>query len=81
MGGNPGMGVPHNSKYSLPPYSYRDGKGLAWFLWIGVANLGVHPDGNVPGTKGCIGIVDIDTKNLFDKLKVLNVRALVLDVK
>lgn len=81
MSGTAGQGVPHNSKYSKLPYSYKDAKGLSWFLWIGSGNLGIHPDGNVPGTKGCIGISDSDTKALFDKFKKLNIKALTLQVK
>lgn len=72
MAGTPGNGVPHDEKYSKAPYSYRDKKGFSWFFWIGSENLGIHPDGNVPGTKGCIGIVDNDTRPLFNLLKQLN---------
>jgi hypothetical protein len=71
MTGNPGYGVPNDPKYGQSPYSYRDKKGFSWFLWLGSGNLGIHPDGNVPGTKGCIGIVEDDSKPLFDKLKQL----------
>jgi len=81
MAGSTGHGVPHNAKYALPPYSYRDNKGFAWFLWIGVGNLGIHPDGNIPGTKGCIGITKSDTKALFNKFKSLNTKAITLLVK
>src|SRR5258706_10600792 len=28
--------------------------------------LGIHPDGNVPGTQGCIGIRAADTKKWYD---------------
>jgi hypothetical protein len=31
--------------------------------------LGIHPDGNIPGTEGCIGITELDTRNLYLKLK------------
>ena len=72
MTGVPGHGVPYKPKYAKSPYSYRDKKGFSWFLWLGIGNLGVHPDGNVPGTKGCVGIVDDDTKPLFNKFKQLN---------
>ena len=75
MSGQPGYGVPHDVKYSKPPYSYTDKKNFSWFFWLGTGNLGIHPDGNVPGTKGCIGVVDNDTKPLFDKLKQLNASA------
>ena len=60
-------GVPFNSKYAAAPY--KDGKGFGWFLWIGTGNYGIHPDGGVTGTLGCIGIVDSDTRELFNLLK------------
>ncbi len=75
MAGTPGHGVPYDSKYAQLPYSFRDKKGFSWFLWLGSGNLGVHPDGNVPGTRGCVGIVDDDTTPLFNKLKQLNIGA------
>jgi hypothetical protein len=30
--------------------------------------LGIHPDGNVPGTEGCIGLTDPNTKNFYDAI-------------
>jgi hypothetical protein len=81
MAGAPGYGVPHDPKYAKAPYSYRDKKGFSWFFWIGSGKLGIHPDGNVPGTKGCIGIVEDDTKSLFDKLKQLNSGPVTIQVK
>lgn len=29
--------------------------------------FGIHPDGNLPGTKGCIGLQGADTKKFWDK--------------
>jgi len=81
MSGNPGYGVPHDPKYNKAPYSYTDKKGFSWFFWLGKDNLGIHPDGNVPGTKGCIGITDADTKPLFDFLKKINIVPVTVLVK
>lgn len=33
--------------------------------------LRIHPDGNVPGTLGCIGITDPDVRGCYDALKRL----------
>lgn len=33
--------------------------------------LRIHPDGNVPGTLGCIGITDPDMQGCYDALKQL----------
>jgi len=63
-------GVGYNKVYAKP--AYKDPKGFGWFLWLGAGGLGVHPDGNVPGTKGCIGVVANSTRDLFDKLKGKN---------
>lgn len=71
MASEPGHGVPYDAKYGEPPYAFRDEMNFSWFLWLGVRNLGIHPDGNIPGTEGCIGITDDDTRPLFDKLASL----------
>ena len=81
MSGKSGFGVPHDGKYAKPPYSFSDKKGFSWFLWLGKANLGIHPDGNVPGTEGCIGILGDDTSNLFNKLKTMKQKQIVVLVK
>lgn len=81
MAGVSGYGAPHNNKYAAAPYSYRDDRGFSWFLWMGVDNLGIHPDGNVPGTKGCIGIIDDDTMSLFNIFKQLNISEIIRQVK
>lgn len=59
--------VAKDTKYAAAPY--LDQNGFGWFFWLGKQNLGIHPDGNVPGTEGCIGIKDEDTRALFEKLK------------
>jgi len=71
-------GIAFNKKYSKN--SYVDKKGFGWFLWLGKGNLGIHPDGNVPGTKGCIGIVNGDTRDLFNELRKRNKRILTVKV-
>jgi len=71
-------GVGFHKKYARS--SYKDKKGFGWFLWLGTGNLGIHPDGNVPGTKGCIGVVADDTRDLFDKLKLKNSTGLTVEV-
>ena len=63
-------GIPDDKKYDKS--SYGDKKGFHWFFWLGIGNLGIHPDGNVPGTKGCIGVSDSDTSSLFDELRTLS---------
>lgn len=72
MAAKAGFGVPYDPKYAMPPYAFRDKRGFSWFFWLGSGNLGIHPDGNIPGTEGCIGIIKDNTKPLFDKIKLLN---------
>lgn len=61
---------------------YRDKLGNAWFARLVPtfetfrAGFGVHPDGNVPGTEGCIGIVaanTLDWRRQFERYGVLYV--------
>jgi len=66
MAGQPGLGVPDDPKYAAP--AYTDQQGLSWFLWLGVGNLGIHPDGGAAGTLGCIGVTTPSTQSLFDEL-------------
>jgi hypothetical protein len=40
---------------------------------IGRRGLGIHPDGNVPGTEGCIGIQGSDAKRFLDAWKALSI--------
>lgn len=81
MAGKTGEGVPYDPKYNKSPYRFQDKKGFSWFLWLGKGELGIHPDGNVPGTLGCIGITDDDTKPLFNELKKLKDQAYKVQVK
>ena len=54
--------------------SYCDRAGNCWWLPIDPDfsttrfGLGIHPDGNLPGTAGCIGATDDDTSDLFNAL-------------
>ena len=55
--------------------SYRDKTGFAWWCRLTPCfktertGLGIHPDGNVPGTRGCIGITLDDTRPVFEALR------------
>jgi RHS repeat-associated protein len=55
--------------------SYCDGAGNCWWQPItpnfptNRNGLGIHPDGNVPGTAGCIGAKNNDTTDLYDALR------------
>ncbi len=60
-------GVPQDDKYKAK--SYQDSKGFGWFCWVGSGNLGIHPDGGPSGTEGCIGLLNEDTRDLFDALR------------
>lgn len=61
-----------------PHPSYRDGTGFTW--WAALSPLfptersgfGIHPDGGIAGTKGCIGITDRDTRPCFAYLQDLS---------
>ncbi len=54
--------------------SYCDGAGNCWWQPITPSfptnrtGLGIHPDGNVPGTAGCVGVTSRDTADLYDAL-------------
>jgi len=39
----------------------------------GRTGFGIHPDGNVSGTKGCIGIIADDTKAFLEAWKKLDI--------
>ena len=60
-------GAIYHNKYSR--ICFKDGNGLGWFLWLGEGQLGIHPNGNISGTQGCIGIVNSNTRDLFDLLR------------
>lgn len=55
-----------------PESPYSDGLGFAWFARLlpqfatERSGFGIHPDGNVPGTKGCIGLMKKDTRPIYD---------------
>ncbi len=55
--------------------SYRDRTGLAWWCPIYSnfdstrTGLGIHPDGGVSGTLGCIGITEDSTRPLYNALR------------
>jgi len=54
---------------------YRDRRGFAWWCPLKPlfecdrTGLGIHPDGNIPGTKGCLGITAQNTRDLYRVLK------------
>ena len=57
---------------------YCDEKGFCWWVRIepdfdagGRHGFGIHPDGNGPGTRGCIGIEGEDAKSAYDAFKNL----------
>lgn len=58
--------------------AFKDAAGNAWFCPIspdfasGRKGLGIHPDGNVSGTEGCIGLTEINTSSAYSKLKRAN---------
>ena len=53
---------------------YRDKTGFAWWCRLtqlfetGRSGFGIHPDGNISGTLGCIGITIDNTKEIFKAL-------------
>jgi len=59
-------------EWAEPHPSYTDGKGLCWFAKIEPcfettrSGFGIHPDGGVEGTEGCIGLTDDDTRECFE---------------
>ena len=69
----PGPPVPVPSSHPNQS-SYCDGAGNCWWqpttpnFPTNRTGLGIHPDGNVPGTAGCIGATDNDTTSLRDAL-------------
>ncbi|WPU91869.1 hypothetical protein SNE25_21365 [Mucilaginibacter sabulilitoris] len=54
--------------------AYCDPNSKCWFQLLDPqfqtarTDIGIHPDGNVPGTEGCIGITVNDTKPWYDAL-------------
>jgi len=66
----------YTNKVDVP---YRDKSGMGFFVPIypkfkttrgkSGGRLGIHPDGNKPGTLGCIGITEANTKSFHDAIK------------
>ena len=62
-------------KWSDPDPPYTDAEGFCWFASIEPmfpterSGFGIHPDGNVPGTRGCIGITTPDSKPCYNFLR------------
>jgi hypothetical protein len=58
-----------------PPYCDSSSPSTCWFQLISPqfsttrTEIGIHPDGNTPGTAGCIGITISNTKPWYDALK------------
>jgi len=42
--------------------------------------LGIHPDGNKIGTKGCIGLIDANTKAWYNAFKAVKEAYIVVEV-
>lgn len=80
MHGNKGkkLGVPYHKNYDKAPFA--DKKQFKWFAFI-KGDLGIHPDGGAPGTNGCIGIKETDTKTLFEEFKKRYNEEIILKVK
>jgi len=67
----------YTNKVDLP---YRDKSGLGFFVPIypkfntnrgkSGGRLGIHPDGNKPGTLGCIGITEANSKSFHDAIRL-----------
>jgi hypothetical protein len=66
----------YTNKVDIP---YRDKTGMGFFVPIYPkfqtnrgktgGRLGIHPDGNKPGTLGCIGITEANTRSFHDAIK------------
>jgi RHS repeat-associated protein len=59
----------------VPNSPYCDSGGNCWFSPLEPnfptdrTSLGIHPDGNIPGTEGCVGVKSRNTEDLRDLLK------------
>jgi len=68
---SPPVSVPSNNPNQS---AFCDKSGNCWWQPItptfstSRSRLGIHPDGNVPGTKGCIGATNSDTSSLKNAL-------------
>ena len=66
----------YTNKVEMP---YRDKTGMGFFVPIypkfatsrgkSGGRLGIHPDGNIPGTLGCIGITDANARSFYNAIK------------
>ena len=66
----------YTNKVDVP---YRDKTGMGFFVPIypkfqtnrgkSGGRLGIHPDGNKPGTLGCIGITEANTRSFHNAIK------------
>ncbi len=76
----PGTYTLPNAPSVVPPShphqaSYCDDSGNCWWQPISPTfptdrtGLGIHPDGNVEGTAGCIGLSDNDTSDFYEWLQ------------
>ncbi len=80
----------HVTSYSTQiGIAYRDHTGAGYFLPIEPlfcsdpprSSLGIHPDGNVPGTEGCIGIDGFESASFYDWIAAQSALAdLILEV-
>ncbi len=65
--------------------AYCDSLRQCWFQYMEPqfsterTELGIHPDGNVEGTSGCIGILDANSKPWYDAFET-NTRTLTVEV-
>jgi hypothetical protein len=81
ISGPHGNGTLPNGVYSAPRNKlldktdapYCDADGNCWMQALDNAydrtDLGIHPDGGVSGTLGCIGVLDSDTSNWYEAFK------------
>ena len=82
------IGEPIEIKSSAAKFNpYRDKIGFAW--WCRLTPLfetdrtgfGIHPDGNIPGTLGCIGIQLDNTREVFEALQNSKERVLLVQLE
>src|SRR5690606_2117384 len=58
--------------------SFKDKSGNGFFLPISPrfkttrTGLGIHPDGGIPGTLGCIGLQDHNTENFYRTIESIS---------
>lgn len=64
--------------------AYCDSLQNCWFQFLEPqfsttrTELGIHPDGNVIGTQGCIGLIDSNTKNWYEAFKSLEKNQIIM---